>query len=81
MPSGRVVGIDAWRSRDLAGNTPRAAHLHRFFGPRTAARLHPAFRNIVDDFYRDMQTRYRKPEARFFAEKCDVFTPARISLG
>ena len=56
---------------------PNPALLYQFFGRRAMARLHPAFRDIIDDFYRDMQTYARKPLARFFAEKCDVFTSAR----
>jgi hypothetical protein len=56
---------------------PKPALLYQFFGQRTMARLHPAFRHIIDDFYRDMQIYTRKPQARFFAEKCDVFTSAR----
>ena len=56
---------------------PNPAMLHQFFGRRAMARLHPAFRAIIDDFYRDMQMYSQKPRARFFAEKCDVFTSAR----
>ncbi|HUB14804.1 MAG TPA: sulfotransferase [Acetobacteraceae bacterium] len=71
------LGLNPFHHPQFEAVYPNAAMLHRFFGPRTAARLHPAFRTIVDDFYRDMQTHFRKPQARFFAEKCDVFTPAR----
>jgi len=54
-----------------------ADHLYYAFGRRAAMRLAPAFRGIIDDFYRDMQVHTGKPRARYFAEKCDVFTAAR----
>ena len=57
--------------------TRTAPCCYQFFGRRAMARLRPAFRDIIDDFYRDMQIHTRKPRARFFAEKCDVFTSAR----
>jgi hypothetical protein len=71
------LGLNPFHHPQMAPVYPNPALLYNFFGRRSAARLHPAFRNIIDDFYRDMQLHTRKPQALFFAEKCDVFSSAR----
>jgi Sulfotransferase family len=71
------LGLNPFHHPQMEPVYPNPALLYQFFGRRAMARLHPAFRDIIDDFYRDMQTYARKPLARFFAEKCDVFTSAR----
>lgn len=71
------LGLNPFHHAQMEKVYPNPSLLHQFFGPRTAAWLRPAFRNIIDDFYRDMQIHGHKPRARFFAEKCDVFTSAR----
>jgi hypothetical protein len=71
------LGLNPLHHPQMEALYPDRAQLYQFFGRRTTARLRPAFRDIIDDFYRDMQINTRKPRARFFAEKCDVFTSAR----
>jgi hypothetical protein len=71
------LGLNPFHHPQMESVYPNHAMLYQFFGQRAAARLYPALRNIIDDFYRDMQIHTRKPRARFFAEKCDVFTSAR----
>lgn len=71
------LGLNPFHHPQMEAVYPNPALLYQFFGRRAMARLHPAFRDIIDDFYRDMQLHNRKPLARFFAEKCDVFTSAR----
>jgi Sulfotransferase family len=71
------LGLNPFHHPDMEALYPKPFMLHQFFGPRAAERLHPTFRSIIDDFYRDMRTYAHKPCGRFFAEKCDMFTPAR----
>ena len=72
-----TLGLNPFHHPQMESVYPNPLLLYQFFGRRAMARLHPAFRNIIDDFYRDMQIHARKPLVRFFAEKCDVFTAAR----
>lgn len=71
------LGLSPFHHPQMEQVYPDPALLYQFCGRRTIGRLRPAFRDIVDDFYHDMQIYTRKPKARFFAEKCDVFTSAR----
>ncbi len=71
------LGRNPFHHRQMEAVYPDPAMLYRFFGRRSASRLRSALRDIVDDFYREMSDVQRKPAAQFFAEKCDVFTPAR----
>jgi hypothetical protein len=71
------LGLNPFHHPQMEKVYPNRALLYEFFSRRTTARLRPVFRDIIDDFYRDMQIHTRKPRARFFAEKCDVFTSAR----
>jgi hypothetical protein len=72
-----LLGLNPMHHPQMERAYPERAALYRFFGRRSTARLSLAFREIVDEFYEDLRVYNRKPAARFFAEKCDVFTPAR----
>ena len=71
------LGLNPFHHFQMEKVYSNRTQLYEFFGRRATARLRPAFRDIIDDFYHDMQIHTRKPRARFFAEKCDVFTSAR----
>jgi hypothetical protein len=71
------LGLNPMHHPQMERAYPDRASLYRFFGRRSTARLGSAFREIVDEFYEDLRVHNRKPAARYFAEKCDVFTPAR----
>ena len=72
-----ALGVNPFHHPLMEPVYPKPTMLYEFFGRRTAARLVPAFRDIVAEFYRDMCSHQNKTSARFFAEKCDLFTPAR----
>jgi hypothetical protein len=72
-----TLGLNPFHHPLMESVFPKRQMLYEFFGRRTAERLYPAFRDIVYDFYADMCTHQRKPAANYFAEKCDIFTPAR----
>jgi hypothetical protein len=71
------LGLNPMHHPQMERAYPDRAMLYHYFGRRTAARLSTAFGDIIDDFYQDMRVHSRKLSARFFAEKSDVFTPAR----
>jgi Sulfotransferase family len=71
------LGLNPFHHPVMEPIYPKPAMLYEFFGRRTAERLTPALRDTITDFYRDMCIHQGKTSARFFAEKCDVFTPAR----
>jgi hypothetical protein len=71
------LGVNPFHHPVMEPIYPKPAMLYEFFGRRTAERLTPALRDTIIDFYRDMASHQGKTAARFFAEKCDVFTPAR----
>jgi hypothetical protein len=71
------LGLSPFHHPQMEQVYPDPTLLYQFCGPRTMARLRPAFRDVIDDFYHDMKVYTRKPRARYFAEKCDVFTSAR----
>jgi hypothetical protein len=71
------IGLNPMHHPQMERAYPDRAALYRFFGKRSTARLGSAFRDLVDEFYEDLRIYNRKPAARFFAEKSDVFTPAR----
>ncbi|HVC61802.1 MAG TPA: sulfotransferase [Acetobacteraceae bacterium] len=71
------LALNPFHHPELERLYPERAMLYQFFGRRTAARISMAFRDIIDEFYHDMRAFAQKFTARFFAEKCDVFTPAR----
>jgi hypothetical protein len=73
----RQLDINPMHHPESERSYPEAAMIYDFFGRRSAARLTTAFRDIIEDFYQDMRLQAHKFSARFFAEKCDVFTPAR----
>jgi Sulfotransferase family len=71
------LGLNPFHHPAMESVYPKPAMLYEFFGRRTCERLTPALRDTITDFYREMAGHQGKTSARFFAEKCDVFTPAR----
>ena len=71
------LGLNPFHHRFLEAVFPRREMIYDFFGRHSAGRLQAAFRDIIADFYREMQLHQRKFPAQFFAEKCDLFTPVR----
>jgi len=51
--------------------------LNQFFSDQVPPIVGAAFRRIITAFYRELAESQRKSNARFFAEKCDVFNTAR----
>jgi len=56
---------------------PRQQMLNEFFSRQVPPVVAAAFKQIITAFYRKLTETQRKPGARFFAEKCDVFNTAR----
>ena len=71
------LGLNPFHHPEMESTFPRRELLYDFFGRQSAERLGGAFHDIISDFYREMQLHQRKTGARFFAEKCDLFTPVR----
>jgi hypothetical protein len=69
-----IIGPNPHYSDQYDAVFPRSRQLYDFFLHRPQAALCTAFSTIVDEFYATLAAHQGKPEVRYFAEQCDLFT-------
>ena len=71
------LGSNPYYHQFFEGVFPKGRMLNEFFAGELPPIVGTAFKQIITRFYRRLTVTQPKPEARFFAEKCDVFNTAR----